>query len=82
MTAKETNIRAPNWQIMFVDPEQKTLIPFSNIDAKTLELINTYDLKKLFPAGKENAKDDNGALNQLKDKLEQMTEEKNKLDLN
>ena len=72
MTAKETNIRAPNWQLMFVDPEQKTLIPFSNIDVKTLELINTYDLKKLFPAEKENEKDDNLALNHLKEKLEKI----------
>ena len=82
MTAKETNIRAPNWQLMFVDPEQKTLTPFSNVDIKTLELINSYDLKKLFPAERENAKDDSVALNHLKEKLEKITEEKNKFDSN
>ena len=83
MTAKETtSIRAPNWQLMFVDPEQKTLTPLSNVDVKTLEQINTYDLKKLFPAEKDSANDDNVAMNHLKEKLEKITEEKNKLDSN
>ena len=69
MTTKETNIRAPAWQLMYVHPEQKTLIPLSSLDSKTLDLINTSDLENLFPTDREHRKAEEIELNQLKDKL-------------
>ena len=80
MTTKETTIRAPIWQLMVVHPEQKTLIPFSNIDTKTQELLNNSDLKKLFPAENEKMKDSDVSTDYLKEKLGKTTEEKRSLE--
>ena len=67
---------------MYVDPEQKTLIPFSNVDTKTLQLINTADLKNIFPTDTENEKAESLELKHLKDKMDKVTEENKKLDSN
>ena len=67
---------------MYVDPELKTLIPFSNVDAKTLQLINTSDLKHIFPADLENEKAETLELRYLKEKMNKVAEENKKLDSN
>ena len=67
---------------MYVDPEQKTLIPFSNVDTKTLQLINTSDLKNIFPADTENKKAETLELKRLKEKLDKVAEDNQKLDSN
>ena len=67
---------------MYIDPEQKTLIPFSNLDTKTLQLINNSDLKNIFPADTENEKAESLEMKYLKEKMNKVAEENKKLDSN